>query len=226
MDELLQEMIDPVPPQHDVARRRRLVTTVAILALAGTGIAAMATAAVFTDNSTVDSGEITTGTVDLATGDLTFTVPSEGLAPGDALVAPLTVTNSGTLAYRYAVSYSAVDTTGAEGGSAPLTEWLQLRVYALDTCTRAATDSMGAALIGAAGSQVGSGPLSTAAETAALVGDVATGQQPGDRVLIAADASEQLCVRVDLPIDTPNEAQATSASLTLRLDAEQTTNNP
>ena len=226
MDELLQEMIDPIPPRHDVARRRRLVTTVAILTLAGTGIAAMATAAVFTDNSTVNGGEITTGTVDLTTEDLTFTVPSSGLAPGDTLVAPLTVSNTGTLAYRYAVRYSATNTTGADGGDAPLTDWLQLRVYAVDTCTKAATDAVGAQLIGAAGSQVGSGPLSTEVAPAPLVGDVATGQQPGDRVLIAADASEVLCVRVDLPLDTPNEAQDTSANLTLRLDAEQTTNNP
>ncbi|MFI2754247.1 hypothetical protein ACGIF2_15415 [Cellulomonas sp. P22] len=224
MDELLQEMIDPAPPRHDVARRRRLISSVAILVLAGTGVATLATAAVFTDNKTVDAAEISTGSVDLTAGDLTFAVPASGLAPGDTLVAPLTVQNTGTLAYRYSVRYEAADTT--PGVDALLTEWLQLRVYALDTCTKAATDTASAdRLLGSAGTKVGTGPLSTNG-LATLVGDMATGQQTGDRVLLAVEGSEQLCVRVDLPLDTPDALQSTSADLTLRLDAEQTTNNP
>jgi spore coat-associated protein N len=53
MDERLQEMIAPAPSRSDMARRRRLVSTFVIVALAVVGIASLTTSALFTDNEAI-----------------------------------------------------------------------------------------------------------------------------------------------------------------------------
>lgn len=50
MDELLEEMITPAPSPTEVARRRRLYSSVAIIALAVVGVTSLTTSALFTDN--------------------------------------------------------------------------------------------------------------------------------------------------------------------------------
>jgi predicted ribosomally synthesized peptide with SipW-like signal peptide len=233
MDELLAEMITPAPSRTEVIRRRRLFSSVAILALAAVGVTSLTTAALFTDNETVTSSAITTGTVDLTTsGPPTFTLPAGGLAPGDAVFTTVTVTNSGSLAYRYAVRYQAIDTDTTPGTptstpdttqtSAFLSSQLVLSAYAVGgsgvaTCDSAGTSATGATPLGSA----------TGLQTGALtpfIGDVATGQQQGDQTLAAQDA-QTLCLRIALPITAGNEYQGTSTTVTLRFDAEQTVNN-
>ncbi|MGV8979309.1 MAG: hypothetical protein ACOH17_14825 [Cellulomonas sp.] len=232
MDELLQEMIAPAPSRSDKARRRRLVSTFVIVALAVFGIASLTTSALFTDNEAITGGAITTGTVDLTTsGSLTFAVPAGGLAPGDSAFAAVTVTNSGSLAYRYAVRYQATDVDTTPGTvtstlpegtatSAFLSSQLKLTSYILGTgtasCDAAGTDA------GTALASVGS-PLVTSGLTT-FIGDVAMGAQNGDQTL-PSTGQETLCFRVDLPIATTNDYQDTSTTITLRFDAEQTVNN-
>lgn len=232
MDELLQEMIAPAPSRSDKARRRRLVSTFAIVALAVVGVASLTTSALFTDNEAITGGAITTGTVDLTTsGSLSFAIPTAGLAPGDAAFATVTVTNSGSLAYRYAVQYKATDVDTTPGTatstlpagtatSAFLSSQLKLTSYVLGagaaTCDRAGTDA-GTALASAGA------PLETST-LKNLIGDPATGAQNGDQTL-PSTAQETLCFRVDLPIATTNDYQDTSTTITLRFDAEQTVNN-
>ncbi|PVU83201.1 hypothetical protein DDP54_09575 [Cellulomonas sp. WB94] len=229
MDELLQEMIAPAPSRSDMARRRRLVSTFVIVALAVVGVASLTTSALFTDNDAITGGAITTGTVDLSTSGLpTFNVPTEGLAPGDAAFAAVTVTSSGSLAYRYAVTYQATDVDTTPGDVTPppdtapiahLSTQLTLTAYVLGTggtCDAAGTAGAPLASVGA--------PLATSA-LAPFIGDVATRDQGSDRTL-AATTSEVLCFRVDLPLATTNDFQDTSTTITLRFDAEQTANNP
>jgi hypothetical protein len=112
MDDLLQEMVDPTPQRGNVSRWRRLAATAAIFALAGLGITSLTTNALFTDRETT-AGDLLTGTVDLALGAFSFTMPSGGMAPGDVVVQPIAVTNSGSLALRYAVSFDATSGVGA-----------------------------------------------------------------------------------------------------------------
>lgn len=106
MDELLEEMIDPAPSRQDVARRRRGLATGAILVLAAVGVTSLTTSALFTDQDTL-TGTLSTGSIVLDADGATFTMPVGGLAPGGSVVAPMQVTNAGSLALRYAVSLSA-----------------------------------------------------------------------------------------------------------------------
>jgi len=242
MDELLREMVEPAPSPSDVARRRRLISSIVILGLAVVGITVLSTSALFTDNDTVTSNAITTGSVDLTAGNLVL-LQSGDLAPGDSTFAEVTVTNSGSLAYRYAIRYQASDVDTEPGtathtpdtGSPAITEaqlssQLRLRVYAHVSCTADGTDAVTSnpggdapALLTSVGNTDGVGALSTA-DWAPLVGDVAPLAQPGDRQL-SSTASETLCVRIDLSSGAANQYQNTSSTVSLRFDAEQTTNN-
>ncbi|HEY5554738.1 MAG TPA: hypothetical protein VIK43_07400 [Cellulomonas sp.] len=231
MDELLQEMIAPAPSRSDMARRRRLVSTFAIVALAVVGITSLTTSALFTDNESIVGGAITTGTVDLTTsGTLDFGIPLIGLAPGDAAFATVDVTNSGSLAYRYAVRYRATDVDTTPGTATPppdtaatalLSSQLKLTSYIVGaggaaTCDRTGTDA-GTPLASA-------GPALETAALTTFIGDVTTGAQTGDQAL-ASQTHQTLCFRVDLPLTTTNDYQDTSTKITLRFDAEQTVNN-
>jgi len=227
MDELLQEMITPAPSRSDMARRRRLVSTFAIVALAVVGITSLTTSALFTDNEAIVGGAITTGTVNLTTsGVLDFGIPATNLAPGDAAFATVVVTNSGSLAYRYAVLYQATDVAvpPATAPTAALSSQLKLTSYILGdggvgSCDHAGTD---AATVLETLKSVGPA-LATAALTK-FIGDPATGAQTGDQAL-ASQGTQTLCFRVDLPLTTTNDYQDTSTKITLRFDAEQTVNN-
>ncbi|MGN8244812.1 TasA family protein [Cellulomonas soli] len=227
IDDLLQEMIDPAPAPRDKPRRRRLWATVAIVGLSVVGATSLTTSALFTDNDTVNAA-ITSGTVDIAGGDLTFTMPSGGLAPGDAVVAPVTVDNDGSLELRYAVRYSAAAGTP---GTPPdletpvvtgaLQDALSLSLFDLDgaACTADAT----AAAVGTAAQLTTTG-FGLAGTDTALLGSSAPGAQDGDRVLAALSA-EELCVRVDFDAAAGNEFQSLTTDITLRFVAEQTVNN-
>jgi hypothetical protein len=238
-DDVLQEMIDPQTTGADVPRRRRLTATVLILALAVLGITSLTTGAIFTDRETTN-GDLLTGTVDLSTDELTLTMPTGGMAPGDVIVAPVTVTNSGSLQLRYGVAYQATDTgpgtdvsgdtaddladAEAVAGTGDLREQLTLDVFevaAATSCTAAATlpstDSGTATDLSTAGPLGGFTPI---------LGDATTTPITDGRSLAAATGSEILCVRLSFDIDADNSYQNTTADVTLRFDAEQVVNNP
>ena len=59
----------------------------------------------------------------------------------------------------------------------------------------------------------------------AVFGDAAQGAQAGDRVL-AAGASETLCLNVTLPLAADNSSAGLNSTAIFTLDAEQTANNP
>ena len=65
--------------------------------------------AVFTSTASVGSNTFTTGTVSLTTSPTTALVTFSGMAPGDQVTAPITITNAGSLALRYAVTSTTTE---------------------------------------------------------------------------------------------------------------------
>lgn len=223
-DDLISEMIEPRRPvRTDHGRRARLLTTVATVALAAAGVTSLTTSALFTDNATMSGTEFTTGTVRISpTMSQTVTLGNLNLAPGDTSYGAVLVENAGSLEHRYTLSAGATN-----GQAADLAGELELRVYAADSATTnvsAACRAGGVAALDLLTTLDGVPVASTA-----VLGSTTPGQDAGpgggDRVL-AATTSETLCVAATLPLATDNAFQATTTSLVLSFDAEQTANNP
>jgi spore coat-associated protein N len=173
----------------------------------------LTTTATLTGTAPVASGQIATANVDIATAPAATLLTATDLAPGEVIVAPVTVTNTGTLAARYAVSAtsSAADTAGL---GAHLTATIRLGVSA---CTAAGATASGTALYGP-------GPLA-ATGGRVLVGDPTAGAQAGDRLLGVGQA-ETLCVAISRPPESPTSFNGKSASVSLAFIAEQIASNP
>ena len=183
-------------------RKARVVASSGML-LAGVWGGAMA---LFTDTETVASGDFTTGSVAIGVTPVSTALALAGMAPGDEVTAPVTVSNDGTLDLRYAVGSVAA-------GDADLASALAVAVKTgVADCSNAG--------FGASGSSVASGTLSGLS-----VGDPTAGAQAGDRTL-APSTSEVLCFQVALPTSAANALQGRTAGATFTFSAEQTVNNP
>lgn len=194
---------------HD---RRRTMRAMTVIGLAVIGIGTLASSALFTDNATVTNNSLTNGTVDIATDPASTAISTSNMAPGDTAYGTVKVSNSGTLALRYAMTSSATNTD-----SKALASQLQMTIKS----GVASCDSGGFS----AGSTIyNAGALGGLGSSIAIIGDSATGQQSGDRTL-AAGADETLCVRVNLPSSTSNTYQGAATTATFSFAAEQTTNN-
>jgi spore coat-associated protein N len=191
----------------------RLAVALAIAALATSGIGATVSGAFFTDSSEVTGNSFTTGTVDLTATPATAAVSMTNMAPGDLVVGSVTVGNSGSLEYRYAMT-STADNTDAKGLAAALEMTVKVGV---SDCSAAGFTVDGTVLYGPA-------PLGDPTGIA-VFGDVSPGAQVGDRT-VAAGASEILCIRVALPDTTGNSHQDATTTTAFRFDAEQVVNNP
>ncbi len=191
---------------------RRMGRTMAVIGLAVIGLGTIASSALFTDSANVSNNSFTNGTVDIATDPASTALSAGNMAPGDTVYGTVKVSNSGTLALRYAMTSSA---TNAD--SKALASQLQMTIKSgVSTCD-AAGFSAGSTVYNA-------GVLGGLGAAAAVIGDTATGQQSGDRTL-AAGTDETLCVRVSLPSGTSNSFQGASTTATFTFAAEQTTNN-
>jgi hypothetical protein len=212
MDDLIREMIAPERRSDlDRGRRRRLVATALIVALAAVGVTSLVTGALFTDTEPVSASDFQTGTVDIvAAHSTTQTLGSLDMAPGDIVYGVVPVSNGGSLELRY-----AVEVTGSNVQVADLAGQLQLDVYA----GVASCDAAGVASATPIGTLDGV-PITPIT----IVGNPAIGQDLGDRVL-AAGTAENLCVSVGLPLVTDNTFQDTDAQVALTFLAEQTVNN-
>ncbi len=230
MDDLLQEMIQPAGPTgHDRARRRRLVMSAATVGLAVIGVTSLTTSALFTDNDAAQSGTFTTGSVDISRGTDQAILTAPNMAPGDIVWGPVTVNNSGSLSFRYAIAYNFTDIATAATVDAParslLSTKLSLRV---NTVADVASCPLG-------------GPLGTTSELATvasgegvtaekvIIGLRTTGVSTVDGSTerpLGSGKSEVLCVGVGMALEADNTFQQTAANLTLTFYAEQTTNNP
>jgi len=123
------------------------------------GLVGAGTMAYFSDTETSEDNTFAAGTLDLdltGGGPLPFQVTSSpGMAPGDTVTGTVTVTNSGTLALRYAMTTTPDNTSMLD-----------------EQLTVVITDPSGTPLY--------SGVLSNAG-----IGNPAQGEQSGDRVLAA-----------------------------------------
>ena len=205
--------VSDLPPAEPSRERRRLWLGVLVLALSLTGLSSLVTGAFFTDTQLVTANTFSNGTVKLGVSPATAAVTLTNMAPGDTVTGSINISNTGNLAERYAV-LSTTDTTDANFLAAQLVMTVKSGVT---TCTTAG--------FGATGTIVyGPGVLGSTTGTKA-VGDSAQGAQAGDRVLAAA-ASESLCVQVMLPTATGNTYQGKATTATFTFNSEQTTNNP
>lgn len=169
--------------------------------------------ALFTDSETNPSNSFSTGTIDLAIDPTTAMFTVTEMAPGDVEYSGIQVTNSGSLALRYAANTTA-------DGSSLLDEQLDLTIdvvtaWGADTTWYTADD-----VVGEANVYGPDGVLSSAA-----IGDPTQGADSGDRTL-AASGSERLRFKVTLPLSTPNSYQGESCTVSFVFYAEQTANNP
>lgn len=183
-------------------RKARVVASSGML-LAGVWGGAMA---LFTDAESVASGDFTTGNVAIGVTPVSTSLALANMAPGDAVTAPVTVSNDGTLDLRYAVS-------SVSGGDAGLAAALAVTVKSgVADCTNGG--------FAGSGSAVASGTLASLS-----VGSTTAGAQAGDRTL-APGGSEVLCFQVSLPTSAANALQGKTAGATFTFSAEQTANNP
>jgi hypothetical protein len=193
------------------------------MALAVAGLAAVSltagasSLALFTGTASVPANTFSTGTLIISTSPATAVVTFAAIAPGDAVTAPLTVSNDGTLDLRYAITSTAtnVDTKA-------LKDALALTIKSgVTACTNAAYAADGTILY--------AGDLDAAATylptvPGKLVGDATAGADAGDRNL-PATGNEVLCFHVSLPLATGNGLQVAATTATFTFAAEQTKNN-
>lgn len=197
---------------NDSFNARTIVIGLLAIGILAAGIG-LGTGAIFTDTQQVDANTFSTGTVDISTNPTTALVTFSGMAPGDSVVNDLTVTNSGSLGLRYAVTSLATSSTPE------LRERLDLTIW-----DEAQEGDGGSDCNSTAPGTVLYGPGDLGGEPAiAIIGNTAQGQQAGDRTL--ASGSEVLCFLVKLPIDTDSSYQGKTTTATFTFSAEQTTNN-
>jgi len=190
---------------------KKLAATAIVLGLLAT-LMSMSALALFTDTASVPSNSFSTGTVDISTSPISALVTFSNMAPGDQVTAPITVSNSGSLELRYAVT----STTGIEAVPS-LAAQLDLTIKSgVTNCTNAGFGADGTVIYspGDLGSPAGVN----------VIGNPAQGAQAGDRTL-AASANEVLCFNVSLPLSTGNTYQGMTSTATFAFQAEQTKNN-
>ena len=185
-----------------------------LVVLLVTGVVAaslgVASNAIWTDSQDVDANVFSTGTLDISTNPTTALVTFSGMAPGDQVTNPITVTNAGSLQLRYAVTSDTTENT--------LAGQLDLTIKTgVTTCTNVGFDVDGTVIYGAGdlGSTTGIN----------VIGDPTQGEDTGDRTLNAS-ANEVLCFNVELPPSTGNSFQGLNTTATLTFAAEQTASNP
>ena len=188
---------------------RRLILGVGTAALAVSGVAGLATAALFTDSQTVTANSATTGTVKLGVAPAAAAWSVTGVAPGWSGVYGIQVDNTGSLALRYAVTSSSTN---------PDAKALATQ---LDAAVVAA-----ASTAGCASADYVTSPLYAGKVSGLAMGNPAAGPQTGDRQ-VPANTGEALCVRLSMPkTANDNPFQGASTVTTLTFDAEQVVHNP
>jgi len=191
--------------------RRHAILSLVLVAVSLLGLTAVTTGALFTDTAVAGGNQFVTGTVKIGTTPTLLPVTVSAMAPGDELVGPVQVDNTGTLEERYSMT-AKTDDAASDLLAGQLVYTVKTGV---STCTSAGFDATGSVLY--------TGPLASTAGIN-ILGDPAQGQQNGDRVL-AAGAHDGLCMRIALPKSTGNAYQNQTANVTVTINAEQTANN-
>lgn len=202
-------------------------------------VAAMITAATsasFTDTATSGGNAFSTGTLDVSASPATTLFTATNMAPGDSIVGALQVTNSGTLAMRYALT--GTEKSGSTSGL--------VANFTLDARAGSASTGCDAAGFATFGSGSIASAKALATGTTNLAGDPTAGAQAGDRYLsssgqvvdadgtfphvagTAAATNEWLCIKMTLNTSTPNSFNVSGTTLNYEFAAvaEQRANNP
>ena len=155
----------------------------------------------FSDSERIGPNHLGAATLDIEPGENTTGVRVTNMAPGDSAATTITLVNVGELPLRYALM--------SQTEPSPLNEWLSTAVWEGTSCTDGAPDSDPLA-----------SPISLAdANSTALVGDPATGLQPGDRQL-APGEQETFCMVFELDSAAPNDVQGTETHQVISAHAE------
>ena len=188
---------------------KRILATLVVVSIVAS-LAVFGSFAIFTDTQSVPANTFSVGTLDISTNPTTALVAFSGMAPGDEVTNPITVTNGGSLQLRYAVTSTTTEDT--------LAGQLDLTIKTgVTTCTNAGFDTDGTVIYatGDLGSTTG----------VDVIGDPTQGADTGDRTLNAS-ANEVLCFNVQLPSSTGNTYQGLNTTATFDFQAEQTSSNP
>jgi predicted ribosomally synthesized peptide with SipW-like signal peptide len=194
---------------RDLSQRHlsRILVVLLLVGVVGASLG-VASNAIWTDSQDVDANVFSTGTVDISTNPITALVTYSGMAPGDEVTNPITVTNAGSLELRYAVTSTTTEDT--------LAAQLDLTIKTgVTTCTNAEFDTDGSVIYGP-------GDLGSTTGTD-VIGDPTQGAQAGDRTLAT---NEVLCFNVQLPSSTGDTFQGLTTTATFTFAAEQTASNP
>ena len=171
------------------SRRRALVAPIALVVAAAASLAALSSGAWFTDTESVPNNTFSTGTVDLRADPANSAMYIDHMAPGDKVVAPLSLYNDGSVALEWLVTASAT------GDLAP----------ALQTTIKTGVTSCDEAGFDADGVDLGSADTTVITDTP--FGDM---QDP-----IASMGRTDICIQVELPGEgTGNSYQGDAAELT------------
>jgi hypothetical protein len=185
--------------------KRYLVGPAVALALLGAAGGSLYAAGAFSAKAGGAESTMVAGTVRLGATPAGASLTMSRMLPGDVVTKPLTVVNSGTLPLRYAVTSTTTEARFAAQ---------------LDMVVKTGVSNCSTAGFGADGTAVyGPGDFGTPAGVP-VVGDVATGAQPGDRD-VAPGVTEVLCVQVSLPATSDNSYQGRTTTSNLRFVAEQ-----
>ena len=171
-----------------------LVASLAIVTVAGAGVATAASGALFTDED-ASAMDVSSGWVDVAVGGPTVLALSN-LKPGDVFYRSINVANNGSLAFSYSLTATRPTNAGA-----PLVD--ALRVESWKTATAEAC----AASTYTGGTQIGT---DTSLSQLSL-----TGRQ------LTAGTSETVCMRISLPSSTPNAVAGKTSTVTLTVASTQ-----
>lgn len=179
-----------------------LVGPILVLTQADEGSAA------FGDNETIGENRLSSATVDIEPGEDIVPITATNLAPGDRVVGSIAVGNVGSLPVRYAVVSDAL--------SDPLANWLRWEIWLRPDSAQCDEPPSPAELL--------VDGVVSGGESAAVLGDVAIGLDPGDRVLQPGEG-EALCTAVTLSLDAPDDVQARTITHELIVVAEQHTDD-
>ena len=195
---------------------KKIVVSLLILGVV-LAVALVGAIALFTDSATNPTNSFSTGTIDLAIDPATAMYTVSNMAPGDVEYSGILMTNSGSLALRYAANTTA-------DGTSILDEQLDLTI---DVVTGAGVDTIWYTADDVVGEANIYGPDGVLSSTA--IGDPTQGAQAGDRALDesgGANDNERLRFKVTLPLSTDNSYQGDNCTVSFVFYAEQTANNP
>lgn len=179
------------------------------------GIGAGGVSAALLTNADIAGAMFTSGTITLAAGQVSLgTLTNENLMPGDVATGWVDIRNDGPNELRYSLGAASAGVSGPHGGM--LHSVLVVEVRTIDTLTPLVKcdDFDGTVLQ----------PAEVLGVSNVMFGSPSPMDGRGDRIL-AAGASDTLCLRVTLPVATGDEYQGATAVTTFAFDAEQTKGN-